>query len=111
MIVAMTDALEPLSGLPRPLDDKTLSEQRPLVRGQLVGYLSGLWQYTSEELEAGKDKVRWAELKLRIVKQLAELYKLNIPEKSESQPDDAGEEQARVRRLVEAQLDDLAEAG
>jgi hypothetical protein len=107
----MTDALEPLSGLPRPLDDQTLAQQRPLVRGQLVGYLSGLWQYTSEELEAGKDKVRWAELQLRIVKQLAELYKLNIPEKSESQPEDAGEEQARVRRLVEAQLDDLAEAG
>jgi hypothetical protein len=107
----MNDALEPLSGLPRPLDDKTLTEQRPLVRGQLVGYLSGLWQYSSKELEMGKDKIRWAELQLRIIKQLAELYKLGIPERSESQPDDPGEEQERVRRLVEAQLDDLAQAG
>jgi len=103
----MNDAIEPLSGLPRPLDDQTLSEQRPLVRGQLVGYLSGLWQYTSEELEAGKDKVRWAELQLRIVKQLAELYKLNAPDRVESQPEDAGEEQERIRAMVALQLDDV----
>lgn len=103
----MTMSFDGPQRLPEALDDQTLAEQRPMVRGQLVSFLEGLWQYSSEELESGKDHVRWAELQLRIVKQLAELYKLNAPTAEAAKEVEPGEEREAARRMVSMQLDDL----
>jgi hypothetical protein len=99
----------PAELIPAALDDETVTAHRPMVRGQLVGYLKGLWQYSSEELEAGKDHVRWAELQLRIIDRLMRLYKLDVPQPEVPAEEDAGSEQSRLRMLVGMQLDELAE--
>lgn len=96
--------------LPAALDDETLALHRPMVRGQLVGYLRGLWQYSSEELESGKDHVRWAELQLRIIDRLMKLYRLEVQAAPEAPEATAGEEQDRIRKLVTLAMDDMAEA-
>lgn len=100
---------EPHEGLPAALDDQNLALQRPMARGQLLRRLEGLWQYSSEELESGKDHVRWAELQLRIVKEIAALYKLGAPGVEAAEEVDAGVDRENVRRMVSMTLDDLAE--
>ena len=106
----MTMSFEGPQRLPAAISDEDIADQRAMVRGQLVGFLTGLWQYSSEELESGKDHVRWAELQLRIVKQLAELWKLNEKTTAAAPEEDGGAELARIRASVAMQLDEL-EAG
>lgn len=108
MLGAMTIDIGGPERLPAALDDQTLAAHRPMVRGQLVGYLRGLWQYSSEELELGKDHVRWAELQLRIIDRLMKLYKLDAPTAEEAAEEDPGSEQQRIRDLVTSSIDLLA---
>lgn len=107
-LLAGLDHQQRPESLPAALDDETLALHRPMVRGQLVGYLRGLWQYSSEELESGKDHVRWAELQLRIIDRLMKLYRLEVASSPEPAEATAGEEQERVRMLVTLAMDDLA---
>lgn len=107
-ILAGMDFLEPAERFSAALDDETLTAHRPLVRGQLVGYLRGLWELSTEALTEGKDQIRWAELQLRIVDRFAKLYQLDVAATPAPPEEDAGVEQGRVRALVVMQLDDLA---
>lgn len=103
----MDNEMQRPQNLPEALDDEDLSRQRAMVRGQLAGYLSGLWQYTSEELEAGKDAVRWAELQLRIIDRLAKIWRLDERVIADAVEESTGEEQERIRAMVALQLDDV----
>lgn len=97
-------------GLPAALDDAALEAQRPAVRGLLVERLSGLWDTAAEELDGGKDRVRWAELQLRVVDRLMKLYRMDQPAPADPEDDDtAGIEQERLRLAVIRDLDDLAD--
>jgi hypothetical protein len=111
MLVSMTIDFNAPQRLSAALDDETLVAQRAMVRGQLVGYLSGLWQYSSEELESGKDHVRWAELQLRIIDRLMKLWRLDVVTAAAPEEVEAGEEQERIRKLVTLAMDDMAETG
>lgn len=102
------DLALPSQKLPAALDDATLDRDRPGYRSLLVGRLEALNEMIDGELEAGKDRVRWAELKLRTTKELAALLKLGQTSPPEEGESDAGAEQERVRSLVALQLDGLA---
>lgn len=90
------------------LDDAALAEQRPAVRALLVKRMEDLWLVTCDELESGKDRVRWAELQIRIADRLAKWYRLDVPVPGEPEPDDPGLERLRLRESVASTLDDLA---
>lgn len=94
--------------LPAVLDDATLDRDRGAFRALLLGELRALDEMIDGELESGKDRVRWAELKLRAVREMAALLKLSGSTPAEEVEVDAGVEQARVRSLVAMQLDELA---
>lgn len=103
--------MQPAQMLPNALDDAMLAEQRPAVRALLIGRLEGMWSEAEGSLDAGKDRVRWAELQLRIVDRLAKLYRLDEVAATEAEETDAGADQDRLRRSVMMQLDDLAARG
>ena len=89
-----------------------VAEQRPAIRALLVKRLEGLWEVADEELDGGKDRVRWAELQLRIADRLARWYKLDESLPVEPGEEDAGADNERMRLSIAIQLDDLeAKAG
>jgi len=92
------------------LDDETLGQRRPAARGLLMKRLEDLYQVAGEEMDTGKDRVRWAELRLRTLDRLMKLWKLDGPEVPAGDDDDsAGIEQERLRQVVSLQLDELAQ--
>jgi hypothetical protein len=107
MIAGMDLNLAPQM-LPNALDDAAVDAQKAAVRALLVKRLEGLWEVADEELDGGKDRVRWAELQLRIVDRLAKLYRMDGVLPSEPAPDDSGADQQRLRLAVSMQLDDVA---
>jgi hypothetical protein len=107
MIAGMDLGLAPQM-LPNALDDAMVDAQKPAVRALLVKRLEGLWEVADEELDGGKDRVRWAELQLRVVDRLIKLYRMDTVLPSEPAPDDSGADQQRLRLAVSMQLDDVA---
>jgi hypothetical protein len=107
----MTDmTFQPAESLPEALDDAMVTAMRPMVRAQLLKRMNDLFKLSDGELESGKDRVRWAELQLRIADRIAKWCRLEVPAGPEEPADDvAGVEQERVRMLVTMQLDELAE--
>ncbi len=95
--------------LPAALDDETLTAHRPAVRALLVRRMEALNAVAEDELESGKDRVRWAELQIRIADRIAKWYRLDVPAGGDEVEADAGEEQERIRLSVTLQMDQLAE--
>lgn len=110
ILAGMDFDLAPAVRLSAALDDSALAEQRPAARALLVTRLEALNRLCDEEMEGGKDLVRWGELKLRIVDRLMKLYKVDGADVAEAEESDSGEDLVRQRALVSAQMDDLAEA-
>lgn len=107
-MLAGMDLQLPPESLLNALDDETLAAQRPAVRSVLVGKLRALLQATEEEMESGKDAIRWGELHLRTIDRLIRLYRLDETTTPEASEDDSGADQARLRASVSLELDDLS---
>lgn len=108
----MTD-MSFLPRVPDALDENRIAQEQAAVRGQLVSRLERLHGRCEDRMNEADPvmEVRWAELSVRILRDLAEHYRLSVKQPSVVDEDAPGAE-AGARRLARevasSQLDDLS---
>lgn len=94
----------------RELTDDQVREQRGANRGILVGRLEELWEHCQDHLNDSLERPdpRYAQLGLSILKEMGALLQLRekAPE-APPEPPEPGEERARLRTAIEAQIADM----
>jgi hypothetical protein len=98
---------------PDSLDENAIAAQQALVRGQLVSRLERLHGRCEDRMNESDPvmEVRWAELSVRILRDLAEHYRLGVKQDKVPDSDAPGAEDAArslARQVASSQLDELS---